>query len=354
MKGRFNVEVDFWRKVTRDLLYNVPLPKETGFRTVRQNIGSIQNEGVDITLGGVVYSNKNFEWNSNFNITLLRNKVLELAQGTRFETGAFLIEEGQPLGNIYGYKNLGVFPYNESNAFTDDGKQLTPVFDDGGKFSKYTLNGVDYTGKVNQLRVGSTVLRGGDIYWADLNNDFTIDGQNDRTIIGNGTSKYFGGFNNDFKYKGISLSILVDYNFGNNIYRQYDWLRNDLNSANETPSPDRIDQSWRKQGDIAPFATLDRARTNNALGPNSQYISKGDYIRWRSMRLNYNLPQSLYKKMKWVSNVSLNFSVNNLFTLTNYPGYNPDLGSSNPLQTGYDTLRYPNRRDFIMGLRFQL
>lgn len=354
LKGRFNVEVDFWRKVTNDLLYNVPLPKETGFRTVRQNIGSIQNEGVDITLGGTVYSNKNFEWSSNFNITLLRNKVLKLSQGTRFESGAFLIEEGQPLGNIYGYKNMGIFPYNESNAFTDDGKQLTPVFDDGGKFSKYTFNGADYTGKVNKLRVGSTILQGGDIYWADLNNDFAIDGQNDRTVIGNGTAKYFGGFNNDFRYKGISLSILVDYNFGNNIYRQYDWLRNDLNSANETPSPDRIDQSWRKQGDIAPFATLDRARTNNALGPNSQYISKGDYIRWRSMRLNYNLPQSFYKKMKWVSNISLNFSVNNLFTLTNYPGYNPDLGSSNPLQTGYDTLKYPNRRDFIMGLKFQL
>jgi TonB-dependent starch-binding outer membrane protein SusC len=353
-KSRLNVEVDFWRKVTKDLLYNVPLPKETGFRTIRQNIGSIQNEGIDITLSGEVMRTKNFEWSSNFNVTFLRNKVLELANGTRFESGAYLIEEGQALGNIYGFKYNGVFRYNESNAFTDDGKQLTPVFDDAGKFSKYTLDGTDYTGKVNKLRVGSTVLQGGDIYWSDLNNDFAIDGQNDRMVIGNGTAKFFGGFNNDFSYKGVTLSLLIDYNFGNNIYRQYDWLRNDLNSANETPSPDRIDMSWRKQGDISPFATLDRNRTNNALGPNSQYVSKGDYIRFRSVRVNYTIPPSIYKRIKWFSNVSVNFSANNLLMLTNYPGYNADLGSNNVLQSGYDTLKYPNRREYIMGLRFNL
>jgi TonB-dependent starch-binding outer membrane protein SusC len=351
-KSRLNFEVDFWRKTTNDLLYNVPLPKETGFRTSRQNIGSIQNEGVDITLGGVVLARKNFEWSSNFNVTFLRNKVLELASGTKFESGAFLIEEGQALGNMYGYKNNGIFPYNESNAFTNEGQQLVPVFDDAGKFLKHTLNGSDYTGKVNKIKVGSTVLQGGDIYWADLNNDFSIDGQNDRTIIGNGNAKYFGGFNNDFRYKDLTLSLLVDYNFGNNIYRNYDWLRNDLNSTNETPSPDRIDKSWRKQGDIAEFATLDRLRTNNALGPNSQYVSKGDYIRLRSVRMNYNIPAGFYNRVKWVSNISLNFSVNNLLMLTNYPGYNADLGSVNPLQSGFDTLKYPNRRDFIMGLKF--
>jgi TonB-dependent starch-binding outer membrane protein SusC len=353
-KSRFDFEIDFWRKDTKDLLYNVPLPKETGFSTIRQNIGSIRNEGIDISLNGVPYKTKDFEWSTNFNITFLQNKVLQLAQGTRFESGSFLIEEGQPLGNIFGYKNLGVFPYNESNAFTDDGKQLTPVFDDAGKFSKYTFNGTDYTGKVNKLRVGATTLQGGDIFWADLNNDFNIDGQNDRMVIGNGTAKYFGGFNNDFRYKGLTLSVLIDYNFGNQIYRAYDFLRNDLNSANETPSPDRIDLSWRKAGDVAPFATLDRARTNNAIGPNSQYISGGDYIRWRSVRINYSLPPAIYKQAKWLSNVSFNFSVNNLMTFTNYPGYNPDLGSNNALQTGLDNLKYPNRRDFILGLKFQL
>ncbi len=353
-KSRLDVEVDFWRKKTSDLLYNVPLPKETGFRTVKKNIGSIQNEGIDISLSGVPYRTKSFEWSSNFNLTLLRNKVLQLADGTQFESGSFLIQEGQPLGNIFGFKNMGVFAYDQSNAFSNDGKQLTPVFDDGGKFSKYTLDGADYSGKVNQIKLGARTLAGGDIFWADLNNDFLIDGQNDRSVIGNGTSKFFGGINNDFRYKNLTLSILIDYNFGNDIYRQYDFLRNDLNSANETPAPDRIDNSWRKQGDVVPFASLDRARTNNAIGPNSQYISKGDYIRWRSIRFNYSIPTSLYKKAKWLSNVSFNFSMNNLMTFTNYPGYNPDLGSSNALQTGYDTLKYPNRRDYILGLRFQL
>lgn len=354
LQNRLTLEVDLWRKVTNDLLYNVPLPKETGFRTIRQNIGSIQNEGVDITLRGTPLRTKDFEWNADFNVTFLRNKVLELQQGTQFESGAFLIQEGQPLGDIFGYRNMGVFPYNESNAFTKDGKQLTPVFDETGKFIKHTYNGTDYTETVNRIRLGSRILQGGDIWWEDLNNDFAIDGQNDRQVIGNGTPKIFGGFNNDFRYKDLTISILFDYNFGNNIYRQYDWLRNDLNSANETPSPDRIDDSWRKQGDVKPFASLDRNRTNNAIGPNSQYMSKGDYIRFKNIRFNYVLPAKLHNKVKFVSNIALNFSANNLLMLTNYRGYNADLGTSNVLQSGYDTLKYPNRREFIMGLKFNL
>jgi hypothetical protein len=284
----------------------------------------------------------------------LTNKVLELANGTEFQSGNFIIREGQPLGNIYGYINKGIFPYAESNAFSNSGEQLTPVFDDGGKFKSYTLNGSPYTGTVNKLKVAGRTLGGGDIFWADLNNDFVIDGANDRTVIGNGLPKYFGGFFNEFKYKGLALSILTDYNFGNQIFRNYEQQRNDLNSNNETPSPERIHKSWRKAGDIAQYATLDRAQTQNQLGPNSQYISKGDFIKWRSVRLNYNLPSSMYKKVRWVSNVSLNFSVNNLMTFTNYEGYNPELGSrGNPLQPGQDNLRYPNKRDFIMGIKAQ-
>jgi TonB-dependent starch-binding outer membrane protein SusC len=354
LRNRLSIMIDFWDKTTKDLLYDVPLPEETGFRSVRQNIGSVQNKGIDISLSGSPIKHKSFEWFSSFNITFLKNKVLELAQGTEFESGNFIIREGQPLGNVFGYVYNGIFPYNESNAFTNNGEQLTPVFDDGGKFKNYNLGGSPYTGTVNQIKVGDRVLGGGDIWWSDLNNDFLIDGAKDRTVIGNGLPDFFGGFFNELRYKGVSLGVLVDYSFGNDIFRNYDQQRNDLNAANETPAPERITGAWLKAGDIAEYPSLDRNRTQNRLGPSSQYINKGDFVKWRSVRLNYNLPQSFYKRATWISNVSFNFSVNNLMTFTNYPGYNPELGSrGNPLQPGQDNLRYPNKRDFVLGVKAQ-
>jgi TonB-dependent starch-binding outer membrane protein SusC len=355
LRNRLDITVDFWDKTTKDLLYTVPLPEETGFSGARRNIGSVQNRGVDISLGGTPYKTKNFDWKTSFNVTFLKNKVLQLADKDGFQSGNFLIQEGQPLGNIFGYINNGIFKYDQSNAFDANGVQLTPVFDDAGKFKNYQLNGSDYAGTVNQIKLGSRVLLGGDIYWADLNKDFLIDGANDRTIIGNGLPKYFGGFFNDFRYKNVSLSFLIDYSFGNDIFQNYEQQRNDLNSANETPSPDRILKSWFKQGDVAEYASLDRARTQNQLGPNSKYVSSGDYIKWRNIRLNFNAPKSLYKHAKWISNVTFNLSFNNLLTFTNYQGYNPELGTrGNPLQPGQDNLRYPNKRDVLLGVKFQL
>jgi TonB-dependent starch-binding outer membrane protein SusC len=353
-KNRVNLNVDFWDKTTNDLLYNVPLPEETGFTTSRRNIGSVQNRGIDISLSFTPIRSKDFEWSSNFNISFLKNKVLELADEDGFTTGNYFVEQGKPIGNIFGYRNLGVYQYDESNAYASDGTRLTPVFNGEGKFQKYTLNGSDYTGTVNNLKIGSVKLRGGDIIWDDINKDFNIDGVNDRTVLGNGLPTHFGGFFNEFRYKSVSLSFLFDYNFGNNIIRNYDQQRNDLNSANETPAPERIENAWLKSGDIAEYASLDRNRTQNQLNVNSHYVVKGDYVKWRNIRLNYTLPKSILNKMKIVNRLSLFVSVNNLVTFTNYTGFNPELGTrGNPLQPGQDNLRYPNKRDFIGGLSVQ-
>ncbi len=349
-KSRLNVEVDAWQKTTRDLLYSVPLPEETGFSSARQNIGSVSNTGVDINLSGTPYRQGKFEWFSNFNITFQKNKVLELADEDGFTSGNFFIKEGESLGNFYGYRNLGIFPTDQHNAFDASGNQLTPVFENG-TFVKYQQNGADYAGPVNRQKVGTTVLRGGDICWQDLDNNFVINGL-DRQVIGNGLPKYFGGFFNEFRYGPASLSFLFDYTFGNQIFRNYDQQRNDLNSAGETPAPELINGAWQKPGDMAEYASMDRSRTQNRLGPNSQYISPGEYIKFRNVRFSYRLPQTMLKKTTWVKNASINLSVNNLLTFTNYPGYNPELGSrGNALQPGQDNLRYPNKRDFIIGVK---
>jgi len=350
--NRLNLNLEFYRQETEDLLATVPLPEESGFGGVRQNVGSIRNEGVEINLNGTILQSKDFSWNSNFNITFQRNEVTQLAGGTPFQSGDYLIEEGQPLGNIFGFKNLGVFQYDESNAFTNDGVQLTPNFDAGGEFVNYTLNGAEFTGDVNQLRANNQTLVGGDIFWEDINGDFVIT-NDDRQTIGNGVPTAFGGFANDFKYKDLSLSFLFDFTLGNETWRRWDETRNDLNSSNETPGADRIEGAWLNPGDITVYPRLNRVPQNRNR-PNSFFITDGSFVKLRFVRLGYDLPRSVMDKMNIFKKCSFFISGNNLLTWTNYPGFNPELGTrGNPLQPGVDNLRFPNDREVILGMNLK-
>ncbi|CAM3323110.1 TonB-dependent receptor [Zobellia roscoffensis] len=351
-QNRLRINLDAYRKDTEDLLANVPLPEESGFSGIRQNVGAVRNQGIELNLGGTILQSKNFSWNSNFNISYQENEVTKLAGGTPFQSGDYLIEEGQPIGNIYGYKNLGVYQYDESNAFTDDGVQLTPNFDANGAFTNYTLNGQEFTGDFNQIENDGRVAEGGDIIWDDVDGDFVITNE-DRQIIGNGLPKYFGGFSNDFAYKDISLSFLFDFTLGNDTWRRWDELRNDLNSGGETPGPDRIENAWLNPGDVTVYPRLTRVPQNRDR-PNSFFVTDGGFIKLRFIRLGYDLPKSILDELGFLKKCSFYISANNLLTWTNYPGFNPELGTrGNPLQPGVDNLRFPNDREVILGLNLK-
>jgi len=327
LQGRAALTLDVYRKTTDDLLYAVPLPEETGFGQVRRNIGSVENRGIELTLSGTPVNLGKFKWFTSFNISTNDNEVLDLADDDGFQSGNFIIEEGQPLGNFFGYVNQGVFAYDESNAFTNDGEQLTPNFDGDGVFQSYTLE--------------------------DINGDFSITTA-DRQVIGNGYARVYGGFFNEFTYSGLSLSVLFDYNFGNDIYRRYDQRRNYDSTFGRTPSPERIEGAWRNQGDETEYASLDRRRPWNRLNPSSQMISSGDFVKLRSIRAGYNLPASLIGNWNWLESVRLTLAVNNPITWTEYVGYNPELGTrGNPLQPGFDDLRYPSKTEYIFGLQLR-
>ena len=355
-KNRFNLNLDVWKKETTDLLAFVPLPEESGFSSIRKNVGAVENIGIDIGLSGTILKSKDFSWNSSFNISFQENEVTKLDGGTPFEAGFYKIEEGQPIGNIFGFNNLGVYQYDESNAYSPDGTRLTPNFGADGTFVNYTLNGSEYTGTVNKMRSGNTDLIGGDIIWEDLDGDFVITAD-DRQTIGNGLAKYFGGFVNNFKYKNFGLAFLFDYSFGQDIYSRWDEARNDLNSNGETPGPDRIEGAWREQGDITVYPRLTRTTqyAPNRNAPNSFFVTKGDYIKLRYVRLNYDLPKTTLDKLNGFKAISLSLAVNNVLTWTDYLGFNPELGNrGNPLNPGIDNLRYPNDREIILGLKVQL
>ena len=263
LKNRIDLTIDLWEKNTTDLLASVPLPEESGFSSIRKNVGAVDNRGIDVGIGGTILQTKDFSWYSSFNISYQENEVTKLDGGTPFEVnGQYLVEEGQPIGNMYGYKNLGVYQYDESNAYTPDGQRLTPNFDGANNFLFYTLNGSEYSGgDVMQMKNAGQTLSGGDIIWEDLDGDFDITAT-DRQVIGNGLPDFFGGFSNDFKYKNLRLSFLFDFSYGQDIYRRWDEARNDLNSSLETPGPDRIEGAWKQQGDVTVYPRLNRVNQN--------------------------------------------------------------------------------------------
>ena len=373
-ENRLKLSADVWRKNTKDLLANRQLPEESGFEFVRSNLGTVRNEGIDFSISGTVLKSKKFSWDAGFNIGLLRNEVTSF--GAPINLRAYRVEEGQPVGNIVGFKENGVFQYDESNAFIQDGEngeitRLTPNFDNNGFFlGTYSRpNGellpVDQNENIRQLRdVNGNVLRGGDVIWDDANGDFVIDVQNDgQQILGNGLATTFGGFSHDFKYKNFTLNLLFDYSFGNDIYREYDHERNSLRASIFTPEPSRILNAWTNQGDIAPFASLDRNRVINRIdfpGVNSQtasslYVTDGSFIKWRYIRFGYRVPKKTLDGFNLgIRSLRLNLAVNNVLTWTNYEGYNPEFGTrGNPLQPGFDELRFPNDREILLGLNVQ-
>ncbi|WP_163397421.1 SusC/RagA family TonB-linked outer membrane protein [Flavobacterium fluviatile] len=361
---RLNLTVDFWQRDTKDLLVNTQLPEESGFSTARENNGLIRNKGIDFAISGTIINKKDFTWNASFNIGVLDNKVLEL--DTPIITGVSRIEEGQSIGNFTGFKQNGIYQYDESNAYDPStGARLYPNFDANGFFlgTYNTSAGQTYNGPIRQLvhEASGNVLKGGDYIWEDTNNDGKIN-TDDTQILGNGLATVYGGLTQDFKYKRFTLGVLFDYSFGNDIYRRYDHDRNSFRANTITPAPDRIDQAWTNQGDIATYPIIASAAnrpqnrfdfaTNTA---NSLYIDDGSFIKWRYIRLGYGFSKEDLDRFKiGLKAFTLNLQVNNIMTWTNYQGYNPEFGTrDSALQPSVDNLRYPSEREVLLSLNLQ-
>ena len=353
LKNRMDINLDLWEKKTTGLLATTPLPEESGYSGILRNVGAVDNRGIDFSITGTIIDTKDFTWSSNFNIGFLENEVTKLDGGTEFyPDGRYLVREGEPIGNIYGYKNLGVYQYTESNAYTDDGTRLTPTFDGDGNFTNYTLNGAEYTDAVNKLKVNGRTPEGGDIIWEDLDGNFNITAD-DRQILGNGLATTYGGFSHDLRYKNLSVSLLFDFSLNHDIYSRWDEDRNDLAAGAESPGPERVYGAWFEPGEETIYPRLDRV-PQNRLKPNSFFVSDGSFIKWRYIRFNYIFDQKVIDKIPGVKGASMNFAVNNLLTWTNYKGYNPELGNrGSALTPNMDQLRYPNDREIILGVKFQ-
>jgi len=374
LKGRLNFVVDAYIRSTNDLLYDRQMPKETGYNTIKVNVGNIENRGLEFAVGGSPIKNEKFSWTVNANLSLQRGTIEKLYNSEEFiavgiggvsgGNANYLIREGGKIGDFYGWKNVGVYQYDASNAYTPDGQRLTPVnvtvkypirgtsTDPVASVAEYyTLNGQRYSGNVVQKRnAAGAILLGGDTEWLDVNNDGIIN-ENDQHVIGNAQPKYYLGFVNMFDYKRFSLSFIINASIGGNVYNQF--KQNLTNFANNgSPSlPEGIYGAWTKQGDVStyPYYPDKNTRGSQRAGGNSYFLEDASFLRLSSARLTYRFNESMSKKL-FTRNLSAYVYGVNLLTYTNYTGYDPEFSASTGLTPGDDTGKYPKRREIGFGI----
>ena len=351
--SRLTATFDYYDKYTSGLLADYELPKESGFSTMKTNVGEVSNRGFEVAIAGDIIRTKNFRWNASFNISRNINQIERLSEGKAYLEGdLWWMQEGGRIGDFYGYKYINVFQYDESNAFAEGSWQhLTPVYENGVFQNKYLLNGTEYTGKVLQKTLpNGKPFRGGDINWEEPegSRDGIID-DNDRMIIGNALPDVTGGLSTQFTYKDWSLFISFYYSLGGEIYNFGEHNRNMFKYTGTTPSPDVIYNTWLKQGDIALYPRPYNDEYDNARYANSFYVEDGSFIRLQNVRLSYNLPKNWCRKCG-VKGINLYAFVNNALTWTKYSGFDPEFSTSDPLQIGRDNYRYPKKREYGVGM----
>lgn len=347
--SRLTVNFDYYNKYTSGLLANFELPKESGYSTIRTNVGEVANQGWELVIAGDIIRKKDWKWKGSFNISRNDNRIQKLSEGRPYMVGnLWWMEEGGRIGDLYGYRSNGVFPCDESNAFTTQWEQLTPVFENG-VFQKYQLHGQDYAGTVLQKRLpNGKALRGGDYNWEDVDGSGIID-DNDRTVIGNALPKVTGGFGTELSYKQVSLFLSFYYSFGGEIYNDVEHQRNAFKYTGPTPSPDVIYNIWTKPGDVALYPRPYNDDFDNARYANSFYVEDGSYVKLQNIRLTYDLPKRWLKSVR-IKSLGLYGYINNALTWTKYRGYDPEFSNNDPIQIGKDTNRYPKKREIGIGM----
>ncbi|GAB3851481.1 TonB-dependent receptor [Hymenobacter terrigena] len=350
LDNRISFTADYYQKETSNLLYNAPLPSEIGFTTTTVNVGSVQNKGFEFSINAFPVRTATVKWNVGYNMSFNRNSVNSLYGGTAFiQSNMWYIREGGQLGDFFGYKNLGVYAYDQSNAYTPDGTRLTPNFNEQGTFVNYSLDGQTYTGTVKQLKTTGGVSKGGDVIWQDTNGDGLIDDK-DRVVLGNAQPKFTAGLYNQVSYKQFSLSFNLYTQWGNTIYNKGRYDQSTFNGTNLTPDRYIIQQAWTKPGDITNVPKVPGASTMmNMPELNSYFLENGSFIRLRNVRLTYDLNPAVANYLK-LKALSVYVYGNNLVTWTNYLWFDPELNLGSPLTMGLDAGVYPRSRQVGAGL----
>lgn len=336
--NRIELTAEVYRKTTRDLLLDAQIPFTTGYANTTKNIGSIRNEGLEISLNTVNVQAGPFRWESNFNISFNRSRVLELTESsTLFSnvSGGF-----SPAPNLWLAKVGG--PISAFNGFVFDGVYQYADFDNPAPGVYVLKPGVPANGNTRAS------IRPGDIKYRDLNGDGTVN-DFDQTVIGRPEPIHVGGFSNNFFYKGLSLNVFFQWSSGNDIFNgnrlvfegnsQYSYHTNQFASWVDRWSPENPTNRNFRVGGQGPTAR-----------GSSRVVEDGSYLRLKTLSLAYQIP-SKYLSRLHIRNLSVSASAQNLVTWTNYSGLDPEVSVKNSALTrGFDYSAYPQAQTMVLGI----
>ncbi|MGF7038933.1 TonB-dependent receptor [Mucilaginibacter lappiensis] len=326
--NRLTVDADAYYKKTKALLLNAPLPETSGYNSVYENIGSLENKGIELTLNTVNVKTDNFSWNTTFNISFLKNKILRLGEANddiflapTFLSQFNLLRVGEPASVFYGYKVLGTWGTAEA-----------------AEAAKY--------GKLP-----------GDLKIQDTNGDGKVTVA-DKQILGKSTPSGYGTFTNTFRYKNIDLGIELQFNYGNQIMNLTRHSGQDR--TGQANSYATVLNAWTPTNQNTSIAEDRPAYVYYQTEIYSTKVESGSFIRGRNVTLGYTFPTSVTNKIK-LSRLRIYAQAQNLFLITKYTGYDPETstynaGMSNGVQTnsnftqGIQFYDYPKPRTFLLGV----
>ncbi|OBX25255.1 TonB-linked SusC/RagA family outer membrane protein [Gelidibacter algens] len=310
--NRLTLTTDYFIKDTDDLLSSRLIPGISGFPSVLDNIGAVTNKGFELSISGDVLRG-DFNWNSSFNISFIRNEVKNLVVDDQIISDSHILKEGYPIGTFFLIDQKGVDPQT------------------------------------------------GNIIWDDFNGDGIINAD-DRQIVGSVQPDFFGGFNNAFSYKGLDLSFLFQFSVGNEIfnhsraiYEGLGWSR----IGTGFPLPDGNNHvlardRWQEPGDITdiPRASLE---DGNWKEYSSRWLEDGSFVRLKTVNLGYNFPDQILSKLN-LSNLRVYVQGQNLLTFTKYTGFDPEVSQNarDPRIAGSDFGTLPQSKSYTLGINIGL
>ncbi len=315
LNSRVSGSVDWFRKVTEDLLFSRPIPTTSGFTSIFENIGEVENTGVDISL-----TTRNlvgaFNWTTTLNLSYLQNEVNALFDDQPIDFGfATRLDVGQPIGAFYGYVTDGIFQ-NQSEV---DAHATQPN------------------------------AAPGDFRFKDVNDDGRINDQ-DRAFIGQALPKWSGGFTSDMNWKGLTLNLFFQYSIGNDIYNNNLAFAEGLNSV-FAPTERSFEGAWREEGDGDDFPRVVAGDPANNRRDSDRFLEDGTYLRLKTATLAYNFPAPMLAGIG-MKKLRVYVSGTNLLTFTDYSWYDPEVntfGDAN-VALGTDFLTYPQARTILFGV----
>ena len=318
--NRITLEADAYLKKTKALLLNAPLPQTSGFSSVFKNIGQLQNTGLEFTLNTVNFKTADFSWNSSFNISFLNNKILALGASNDdifldpvFLSRFNLMRVGLPAGSFYGYKVLGTWGTAEAATAAKYG--LLP----------------------------------GDLKIQDTNGDGRVSAD-DKVVLGRSIPKGYGTFSNTFAYKNFDLGVELQFNYGNQIMNLTQHSAQDrIGQANSYAT---VLNAWTPTNQNTNIAESRPAYVRYQTEIYSTKVENGNFIRGRAVTLGYNFSNNIVNKLK-LSRLRLYAQAQNLFLITKYSGYDPEVSTYNTSSNFTQNIQffdYPKPRTFLLGL----